>query len=131
MITRNSKHMKATPIIAEQYLWDQLGKHTKIDPLEYLLKQYENHAQHTKLNAYNEQLDNSSNKNIRQNMQQESTQHINKSAQNQTNPKDNINNRTTQRERKDNNDNYTRILYGRLIHIISPEYWNKATKSIS
>ena len=34
LLTRNSKHVKATPITAEQYLEDQVGKHTKTDPLE-------------------------------------------------------------------------------------------------
>ena len=64
MITRNSKHVKAKPITAEQYLWDYLVKHTKTDPLEDFLKHYESHVQHTKTNAYNEQLDNSSNKKV-------------------------------------------------------------------
>ena len=59
MITRNSKHIKTTSITAAQYLWDQLDKHSKTDPLEDFLKQYGSHAQHTKMNAYNEQLDNS------------------------------------------------------------------------
>ena len=31
IITRNSKHMKSTPITAEQYLRDQLTQHTE-DP---------------------------------------------------------------------------------------------------
>ena len=85
MITRNSKHLKGTSITAEQYLWDQLDKHTKTDPLEDFLKQYESHAQHTKTNIYNEQLDSSSSKNITQNMQQESRQHNNRCAQSQIN----------------------------------------------
>ena len=45
-------------------------------------------------------------------MQQESTQHNNRSAQSQRHPKDNIHNRTTHRERKDNNENCTRTQYG-------------------
>ena len=68
MVTRNSKHIKETPITDEQYLWDQLGKHTKTEPLEDFLKQYESHGKHIKTNAYNEQLDYSSNKNITWNM---------------------------------------------------------------
>ena len=62
MITRNKKHIKATPITAWKYLQDQLDKHTKTDPLEDILKHCESHAKHCKTNAYNEQLDNSSNR---------------------------------------------------------------------
>ena len=40
LITRNSKHIKTTPITAEQYLWDQLTWHTD-DPPYKILKQYE------------------------------------------------------------------------------------------
>ena len=64
MITRNSKHIKATPIIADQYLWDKLDKYTKTNPLENFLKQCESHAKHNKRNTYNEHLGNSPNENI-------------------------------------------------------------------
>ena len=37
----NSKHVKPTPITAEQYLWVLLDKHTVRDPLEDILKQLE------------------------------------------------------------------------------------------
>ena len=40
IINRNSKHIKAKPITAEQYLRDQLTQHTE-DPLDKILKQYE------------------------------------------------------------------------------------------
>ena len=66
MITRNSKHVKATPIKAEQYLQDKLNKYTKTDPSEEFLKQYETHAQHTKTKSYNEQVDYSSNKTLKE-----------------------------------------------------------------
>ena len=39
-VTRNSKHIKANTITAEQYLWDQLDKYTKPEPVEEFLKQY-------------------------------------------------------------------------------------------
>ena len=39
LIIRNSKHVKPTWITVEQYLWDQLDKHTVTDPLEDILKQ--------------------------------------------------------------------------------------------
>ena len=40
IITRNSKHIKTTPITAEQYLRSQLTWHIE-DPLDKILKQYE------------------------------------------------------------------------------------------
>ena len=63
-ITRNSKHVKVTPITAEQYLRPAI-QYTKSDPVEEFLKQYE--QQHNKTSAYNEQLYNSSDRNIKQN----------------------------------------------------------------
>ena len=39
IITRNSKHIKTTPITTEQYLRDKLTWH-KEDPLDKILKQY-------------------------------------------------------------------------------------------
>ena len=42
----NSKHGKASPITAKQYLQDQLDKHTKSDLAEEFLKRYE--QQHNK-----------------------------------------------------------------------------------
>ena len=65
---RNSKHIKATPVTAEQYLWHQLDKHTKTNLLEDFLKQCECHAKHKKTNTYNEHLDKSPNENITRNM---------------------------------------------------------------
>ena len=50
---RNSKHVKAAAITAEEYLWDQLDKNTKPDPVDEFLKQYE--QQHKNTNTYNEQ----------------------------------------------------------------------------
>ena len=43
------------------------------------------------------------------------TTHYNRNIQIQRNPKDNINNRPTHRERKDNSDDYTRNWYQRVI----------------
>ena len=40
IVTRNSKHIKTTPITAEQYLKDHLTQHTN-DLVERMLKQYE------------------------------------------------------------------------------------------
>ena len=100
LINRNSTHTKATPITAEQYIWDQLDKHTKTDPLRDFLKQHESHAQYSKTNTYNEQLENGSNENITRNMQQESTQQDSRNTQSQRNQKNNISNRPTHRERK-------------------------------
>ena len=62
MIIRYSKQIKATLVTAEKYLWDQLGKHTKWDPVEEFLKHWE--QQHNKTSAYEEQLNNSSNKTL-------------------------------------------------------------------
>ena len=45
IITRTSKHIKSTPITAEQYLRDQLTQHTE-DPLDKILKQYESLSPH-------------------------------------------------------------------------------------
>ena len=39
LVTQNRQHIKPTQISAEQYLWDQPHKHTKIDPLEGILTQ--------------------------------------------------------------------------------------------
>ena len=44
VVTSNSKHIKATPIIAEQYLRDQINKNTA-DPVNDILKNYEKLAQ--------------------------------------------------------------------------------------
>ena len=41
LVTRDRKHIKPTQITAEQYLWDQIQKHTTTDPLEDILKQLE------------------------------------------------------------------------------------------
>ena len=38
---QRQKHIKPAQIIAEQYLQDQLQKHTTTDPLEDILKQFE------------------------------------------------------------------------------------------
>ena len=40
IVIRNSKHVKATPITAEQYLSDQINKNTT-DPFNEILKNYE------------------------------------------------------------------------------------------
>ena len=45
IITRNSKHIKTTPITAEQYLRDQHTHHAE-DPLDKILKQYESLSQY-------------------------------------------------------------------------------------
>ena len=44
LITRNSKHLKATPITAEQYHQDQLSKIT-VDTVDDILKHIEKHTQ--------------------------------------------------------------------------------------
>ena len=44
---------KATPITAEQYLQDQLGKHTKPDPVDVFPKHYE--QQDKNMNTHNDQ----------------------------------------------------------------------------
>ena len=38
LITRNSKHVKATPITAKQYLQDQLNENIRIDTVEDIFK---------------------------------------------------------------------------------------------
>ena len=38
LVTRDRKHIKPTQIMTEQYLRDQLQKHTTTDPLEDILK---------------------------------------------------------------------------------------------
>ena len=43
LVTRDRKHIKPTQITAEQYLPDQLQKHTT-DPLENILRQFKNQA---------------------------------------------------------------------------------------
>ena len=55
LVTRDRKHLKPTHIAAEQYLWDQLQKHTTTDPLEDILYQFENQA-HTG-NTYTIKMD--------------------------------------------------------------------------
>ena len=40
VVTRNSKHIKATPIMAKQFLRDQLHKSTT-DPVDEILKHFE------------------------------------------------------------------------------------------
>ena len=65
-ISRNSKHVQATPVTAEQYLWGQLDKYTKSDHAEEFQEQNEHY---NKTSPYNEQLYNSSNRNITQNKQ--------------------------------------------------------------
>ena len=37
LVTQNRQHIKPIPISAEQYLWDQLHKHIRTDPLESIL----------------------------------------------------------------------------------------------
>ena len=39
LVTLNRQHIKPTQISAEQYLWDQLHKHTNTDPPESILTQ--------------------------------------------------------------------------------------------
>ena len=41
LVTWDRQHIKPTSIIAEQYLWDQLQKHTTTDQLEGILTQFE------------------------------------------------------------------------------------------
>ena len=38
LITRNSKHIKATPITAEKYPWEKLSKNTMMVTVEDILK---------------------------------------------------------------------------------------------
>ena len=45
LIARKSKHVKITPITAEQYLKDQLSKDPKKDTLEGIVRCFENQAQ--------------------------------------------------------------------------------------
>ena len=80
------------------------------DPVEEFLEQYE---QEYNTNAYNEQLYNSSNRNITHNKQQERTHNNIGSIYSQGIPKDNIN--MNQGDRNDNNSNDTRTQLGRLI----------------
>ena len=40
LINKNGKNVKTTQITAEQYLWHQVDKHRKIDPVEDFLKQF-------------------------------------------------------------------------------------------
>ena len=42
LVTQNRQHIKPTQISAEQYLHEQLQKHTKVDPLENILTQLKN-----------------------------------------------------------------------------------------
>ena len=42
----------------KQYLWDQLDKHRMIDPVEDILKQFENQTHQNKTYTHNEQLGN-------------------------------------------------------------------------
>ena len=44
LVTRDRKHIKPIKITPEQYLWDQLQKHTTTDPLEDIPKSSENQA---------------------------------------------------------------------------------------
>ena len=44
LVTIDRKYIKPTHITAEQYLWDQLQKHITTDPLDDILKQFENKA---------------------------------------------------------------------------------------
>ena len=48
LITRDRKQIKATSITAEHYLWDQLDRIAKTDPLKDFLKTCESHLQHNK-----------------------------------------------------------------------------------
>ena len=41
LVTQNRQHIKPTQISVEQYLWDQLHKHAKTDPLKSILTQLE------------------------------------------------------------------------------------------
>ena len=51
IVTRNSKHIKATPITAEQYLRDQINENTT-DPLNEILKNYEKLTQENVSNKH-------------------------------------------------------------------------------
>ena len=51
-ITRSSKHIKAAPIAAEQYLWDQLKQTCETRSCRWILKHYE--QQHKNKNTNNE-----------------------------------------------------------------------------
>ena len=46
LITRDSKHVKATPITSEQCSWDQLSKDRKTVMVEDIIRQFENQTQH-------------------------------------------------------------------------------------
>ena len=48
LITRYSKHFKATPITSEQYLRDWLSKHRKTDTLKDIIIQFENQTEQDK-----------------------------------------------------------------------------------
>ena len=47
IVTKNRKHINATLVTADQYLWDQLGKNT-VDMLDDILKDFEKKTEPTK-----------------------------------------------------------------------------------
>ena len=51
IVTRNSKHVKATPITAEQYLLDQLSK-SNVDIMDDILKHFEKYTQQNVTHMY-------------------------------------------------------------------------------
>ena len=55
IITHNRQHIRPTPITAENFLHNQLSKHTKTDPLDAILDHIQRHPPpHTIKNITNE-----------------------------------------------------------------------------
>ena len=94
----NNKHVKTMQITTEQYLWDQFDKHTIIDPVEDIEKQFENQTQQNNTYSCNEESNNVPITNSTSDTQQVSTQHSTRFNHNQrkitvnNGQKDNVNN---------------------------------------
>ena len=76
LIIRKSKHVKTTQITAKQYFKDLLDKHRKIDPVEDILKLFENQTLQNKTFTNSEQLNNVPIRNSTCDTQQDTTQTI-------------------------------------------------------
>ena len=55
IVTRNSKHMKETPITIEQYFWNQLSKGI-VETVDDILKHFEKHTQQNVTYTHNKQV---------------------------------------------------------------------------
>ena len=116
--------MKTTHISAGEYLWIQLDKHRKIDPVKYILKQFENQTLQHKTYTNNEQINSVPTGNSTSDKQQEKSQHNTGSHHNQgkikvkNEQKDNLNNmplHSNIMEKNEKSDTYNQSRYGRII----------------